>query len=141
MPPRRLAIVSARDTQLSLADRAVRESVERLVERRTSTRAARNGARKGARSDRPDALTRPSQGESMADQVHHEGRRWDIRPKHVVVGVLVLLLIVFALLNTHEVNLDFIVGDADLSLIVVIVGSALIGFAVGYVVKARGGND
>ena len=49
MPPRRLAIVSARDTQLSLADRAVRESVERLVERRTSTRAPRrNGARKRA---------------------------------------------------------------------------------------------
>jgi uncharacterized integral membrane protein len=77
----------------------------------------------------------------MSDQVHHEGRRWDIRPKHVVVGVLVLLLIVFALLNTHEVNLDFIVGNRELSLIVVIVGSALIGFAAGYVVKARGGND
>lgn len=36
MPPRRLAIVSTRDVQLSLADRAVRESVERLVERRLS---------------------------------------------------------------------------------------------------------
>jgi len=36
MPPRRLAIVSTRDVQLSLADRAVRESVERLVERRAS---------------------------------------------------------------------------------------------------------
>jgi DNA-binding transcriptional LysR family regulator len=54
MPPRRLAIVSARDTQLSLADRAVRESVERLVERRTSTRSPRrNGAtRASARSTR-----------------------------------------------------------------------------------------
>jgi len=31
MPPRRLAMITARDTQLSLADRAVRESVERLV--------------------------------------------------------------------------------------------------------------
>jgi DNA-binding transcriptional LysR family regulator len=39
MPPRRLAIVSARDVQLSLADRAVRESVERLVARRTSPHA------------------------------------------------------------------------------------------------------
>ncbi|MFI5045782.1 MAG: LysR family transcriptional regulator [Acidimicrobiia bacterium] len=37
MPPRRLAIVSARDAQLSLADRAVRESVERLVARRVSS--------------------------------------------------------------------------------------------------------
>jgi LysR family nitrogen assimilation transcriptional regulator len=46
MPPRRLAIVSARDTQLSLADRAVRESVERLVAGRASPRPRRrrNGA-------------------------------------------------------------------------------------------------
>jgi LysR family hydrogen peroxide-inducible transcriptional activator len=32
MPPRRLAIVNARDVQLSLADRAVRDSVVRIVE-------------------------------------------------------------------------------------------------------------
>jgi uncharacterized integral membrane protein len=51
--------------------------------------------------------------------------------------VLVLVLIVFALLNTSRVNLDFIVGDADVSLIFVIVASAVIGFALGYVVKAR----
>ncbi len=44
MPPRRLAMVSARDTQLSLADRAVRESVERLVAGRTTTR-PRRGSR------------------------------------------------------------------------------------------------
>ncbi len=31
MPPRRLALVTARDAHLSLADRAVRESILRLV--------------------------------------------------------------------------------------------------------------
>ena len=36
VPPRRLAFVTARDAQLSLADRAVRESVERLVAQRAS---------------------------------------------------------------------------------------------------------
>jgi len=45
LPPRRLAIVSARDAQLSLADQAVRESVGRLVathiESRVSTPAKR----------------------------------------------------------------------------------------------------
>jgi uncharacterized integral membrane protein len=76
----------------------------------------------------------------MAQEMHSE-RRWDIRPKHVIIGLLVLLLVVFALLNTHEVNLDFIVGDADLSLIFVIAASAAIGFAAGYVVKARRDND
>ena len=72
----------------------------------------------------------------MADELHSE-RRWDIRPKHVIIGLLVLLLVVFALLNTHEVNLDFIAGDVDLSLIFVIVASAF----VGYVVKARRDGD
>jgi uncharacterized integral membrane protein len=76
----------------------------------------------------------------MAERMD-SGRKWDIRPKHVVIAVLVLLLGLFALLNTHEVNLDFIVGNADLSLIFVIVVSALIGFAVGYVVKARRDDD
>ena len=76
----------------------------------------------------------------MAQEMHSK-RRWDIRPKYVVIGLLVLLLVVFALLNTNEVNLDFLVGDADLSLIFVIVASAAIGFAAGYVVKARRDND
>ncbi len=39
MPPRRLAIVSARDTQLSMADQAVRDSVIRLVSSRLQARA------------------------------------------------------------------------------------------------------
>lgn len=69
------------------------------------------------------------------------GRNWDIRPKFVIIGILVLLLVIFALLNTNEVNLDFIVGDAEVSLIFVIVVTALIGFAAGYVVKARRAGD
>lgn len=48
MPPRRLAIVNARETQLSLADRAVRESVQRLVGRRVEERAAQAGTGTGA---------------------------------------------------------------------------------------------
>jgi DNA-binding transcriptional LysR family regulator len=38
LPPRRLAMVSARDAQLSLADQAVRESVHSLVENHKRTR-------------------------------------------------------------------------------------------------------
>ena len=38
MPPRRLAIVNARDVQLSLADRAVRESVTAIVARHEGVR-------------------------------------------------------------------------------------------------------
>jgi LysR family hydrogen peroxide-inducible transcriptional activator len=38
LPPRRLAMVSARDTQMSLADQAVRDSVRSLVETHLQTR-------------------------------------------------------------------------------------------------------
>jgi DNA-binding transcriptional LysR family regulator len=55
MPPRRLAIVSARDAQLSLADQAVRESVIRLVASRLEararpTRAVRSRPKRAARA-------------------------------------------------------------------------------------------
>jgi LysR family hydrogen peroxide-inducible transcriptional activator len=49
MPPRRLAIVNARDVQLSMADRAVRDSVGRLV---ASHIGARDGAVRAVRSRR-----------------------------------------------------------------------------------------
>jgi LysR family hydrogen peroxide-inducible transcriptional activator len=39
LPPRRLAMVTARDVQMSLADQAVRDSVRRLVETHMQTRA------------------------------------------------------------------------------------------------------
>jgi DNA-binding transcriptional LysR family regulator len=52
MPPRRLAIVSTRDVQLSLADRAVRESVERLVARRSSPLTPRRTPARRARARR-----------------------------------------------------------------------------------------
>ena len=38
MPPRRLALIRARDIQLSLADQAVRERIERSVAARLSAR-------------------------------------------------------------------------------------------------------
>jgi DNA-binding transcriptional LysR family regulator len=57
LPPRRLAIVSARDAQLSLADQAVRESVTRLVASRLEARArppqaVRSRAKRGPRAAR-----------------------------------------------------------------------------------------
>ena len=71
----------------------------------------------------------------------HQRRQWNIRPKQVVVGLLALLLVIFALLNTQEVRVDFIFRDARTPLIVVIVGSALIGFVIGWFVRARADND
>ena len=39
MPPRRLALIRARDIQLSLADQAVRESIDRIIAIRRKERA------------------------------------------------------------------------------------------------------
>jgi LysR family transcriptional regulator, nitrogen assimilation regulatory protein len=44
IPPRRLAVVRARDVQLSLADEAVRESIDRLIEGRSGSRTPAAGA-------------------------------------------------------------------------------------------------
>jgi DNA-binding transcriptional LysR family regulator len=41
MPPRRLALIRARDIQFSLADQAVRESIDRIVAARRATRETR----------------------------------------------------------------------------------------------------
>jgi LysR family hydrogen peroxide-inducible transcriptional activator len=50
VPPRRLAIVNARDVQLSLADRAVREGVMRIVGSHERARAAASSAVRSAAS-------------------------------------------------------------------------------------------
>ena len=50
MPPRRLAIVNARDVQLSLADQAVRESVVRIIGTHEGARAAAANALRSAAS-------------------------------------------------------------------------------------------
>ncbi len=50
MPPRRLAIVNARDVQLSLADQAVRESVVRIIGTHEGARAAAANAVRSAAS-------------------------------------------------------------------------------------------
>jgi len=71
----------------------------------------------------------------------HERRSWNVRPKQVVIGVLALILLLFALLNTQEVRVDFIFRDARTPLIFVIVGSALLGFLIGWFVKARADRD
>jgi lipopolysaccharide assembly protein A len=68
-------------------------------------------------------------------------RRWDISAKQVVVGLLALVLVIFALLNTQEVRVDFILDDRRIPLIIVIVGSALIGFLIGWFVKARANRN
>lgn len=55
----------------------------------------------------------------------------------VIVGLLVALLLVFALLNRQSVRMHWIFTTSDTPLILLILGFALIGVVVGYFVGRR----
>ena len=57
--------------------------------------------------------------------------------KIVVWVVAVVAIVVFAASNSQEVPVDWIFGDTDLALWIVIVGSAVVGAIIGYVARWR----
>jgi uncharacterized integral membrane protein len=61
-----------------------------------------------------------------------DGSRRNVSPKLIIVGILVVIVVILALVNSQDINVDFVVADITLPLFVVIVGSALIGLVVGY---------
>jgi DNA-binding transcriptional LysR family regulator len=73
MPPRRLAIVNARDVQLSLADQAVRESVIRLVARRAGAAPARPVRARPSRAVKPRKRA-PARSATKSPNQERKGR-------------------------------------------------------------------
>jgi uncharacterized integral membrane protein len=72
----------------------------------------------------------------MADE-HGAPPARSVNPKLVAILVLAVVLIVFGLVNTNQVNVDFIVASVDVAMIVVIVVSAVVGFVIGWLVARR----
>lgn len=68
--------------------------------------------------------------EEGPQQVPHSG----LSPAWVPAGIGALLLVVFAILNAERVEVDFLVFDAEVRVFSVILVSAAIGFAVGWLV-------
>lgn len=66
----------------------------------------------------------------MADQAEKRTKR-DINWKLLAIGLLAAALFVFAVLNTHEVGVDYVFDTVRTPMIVVIVVSAIVGFALG----------
>lgn len=60
------------------------------------------------------------------------GNGRNIGPKQILVGVLILVVVVLAIANSGRVTVDFVVGNVEMRLFLVIVGSALIGWVVGW---------
>ena len=77
--------------------------------------------------------------ESMAAQpIHDDGRKVNV--KLIVLGVLAAILVLFAVLNTHEVGVDFVFNTWSAPMILVIAISALFGFAIGFLVRGHLAN-
>lgn len=75
----------------------------------------------------------------MAGQpVHDDGRKVNV--KLVLLGLLAAVLVLFALLNTHEVGVDFILNTWSAPMILVILISAAIGFGLGFLVRGHLAN-
>ena len=65
----------------------------------------------------------------------------NVNVKLIVVGLLVALLVLFAVLNTHEVGVDWIFDTVSVPMILVIAVSAVIGFGIGFLVRGHFANN
>jgi len=62
--------------------------------------------------------------------------------RQIVAGIGAIVVLVFAIANLEDANIDFIFGDVTLPLFFVIVGSGLIGALVGAMIsRHRHRND
>jgi uncharacterized integral membrane protein len=55
----------------------------------------------------------------------------------ITAGVLVVLIVLFAVANRQTVQIHWIVTTTQTPMIVVIAGCGLVGFAVGYLIARR----
>lgn len=72
----------------------------------------------------------------MAD----DSGRSSITAKQVLVGLLILVVVILAIANSDKVKVDFVVGDIEMQLFLVIVGSAVVGWVIGWFM-GRNRND
>ncbi len=61
----------------------------------------------------------------------------NVNVKLIALGLLGLVLVLFALLNTHDVGVDWIFDTVRAPMILVIVVSALIGFLMGFLARGH----
>jgi uncharacterized integral membrane protein len=74
----------------------------------------------------------------MEAQAHGDGHKVNV--KLILLGLLAAILVLFALLNTHEVGVDFVFNTWSAPMILVIAISALFGAAIGFLVRGHLAN-
>ena len=77
----------------------------------------------------------------MADKGRASGSGRNISGKAILLGVLAVVLVIFAVLNTDDAQVNWILGTWETSLIVVILISGGIGFAIGWLIRGRRQKD
>ena len=73
------------------------------------------------------------------DRTADGGRR--VSAKMILLGVLGVVLVLFAALNTAEVSVDWILDSWQTPLIVVILLCGVLGFAIGWLVRGHRADD
>ncbi len=73
-----------------------------------------------------------------AETSRDDGRKVNV--KLILFGLLGVVLMLFALLNTHEVGVDWLFNTWSAPMILVIAVSAVIGFAMGFLVRGHLAN-
>lgn len=64
-----------------------------------------------------------------------------ISGKTIGIGIAAVLLVLFAVLNTEDAQVNWILGTWETSVIVVIAISGVLGFVIGWLVRGRGRDD
>ena len=113
LPPRRLAMVQ-RARRADVARRPGRPR-QRAQPRRPSTWRRGSQPKKRVRSRTEAGMIG---GPMAAQPVHDDGRKVNV--KLILLGLLAAILVLFAILNTHEVGVDFVFNTWSTSLILVI---------------------
>ena len=77
------------------------------------------------------------------EQRRARGASEGFRPsgRQIVAAILIVIVLVFAIANLEDAKIDFVFGDITLPLFFVIVGSGLIGAAIGASVSRRRHRD
>ena len=76
----------------------------------------------------------------MVEGTGHTDSGRTVNVKLIALGSLAAILVLFAALNTHDVGVDWIFDTVSAPMILVIAVSAVIGFAMGFLVRGHLAN-
>ena len=77
----------------------------------------------------------------MADDSGQTDTGRTVNVKLIALGLLAAVLVLFAVLNTHEVGVDWAFDTVSAPMILVIAVSAAFGFGIGFLVRGHFANN